>query len=387
MAHMKQPYEWQKSSANLMGAAVNEKAKADQANSLSTSDIRSTSSLSMNAAAASTQALSSWTATNDALTNKMEAERAAVQQEIADLTAERATVAKFVEAYKPGLAACEKCHALRAQRPKRELILDTAAIALRDQHANCHESLGLLAQVDAACGIELGRLGTMLDDLTKAIDLKRAHLQVDDACINGAVTTGSTPPATGRSSLLPYRWKQNAEETVTSSMNVRAVSERVRTKSASVQVSVKKKQAEHRDGCTSALSKKISETQDLCAGLKSKLDVTRAEIDSVKSSLGETTTALDNKMAPLELAEGRLSERLKRPASERVRDEVERALETEVADLTSAMAKLNADISRGTAHVQRLQRLEAELQADVDDKDATIGIDKAALEDQKAIVV
>ena len=174
---------------------------------------------------------------------------------------------------------------------------------------------------------------------------------------------------------------------MTSSMNVRAVSERVRAKSTSVQASVKKKQAEHREGCVSALRKKLSETQDLCAGLKSKLDTTRAEIDSVKSSLGETKLALDDKIAPFELAQGRLAERLKRPASERVRDEVERALETEVADLTSAMARLNADVSRGTAHLQRLQRLEAELQADVDDKEATIAIDKSALEDQKAIVV
>ena len=87
------------------------------------------------------------------------------------------------------------------------------------------------------------------------------------------------------------------------------------------------------------------------------------------------------------LAEGRLAERLKRPATERVRDEVERALETEVADLTSAMNTLNADISRGTSHLQRLQRVEVELQADVADKEATIQLDTTALEEQKAIVV
>jgi hypothetical protein len=387
MAHMGHPYEWQKSSASLMGTAVNEKAKADQANALSTSDIRSTSSLSMHAAAASSQALSSWTATNDTLTNKMEAERGAVQQEIADLTAERAAAAAFAEAFRPGLSACEKCHAIRAQRPKRELILDSAAIALRDQHTDCHQSLELLAQVGAACGNELTRLGVMLDDLTKAIDLKRAHLQVDDACITGAVTPGQAPPATSRSSLLPYRWKQDAEETVTKSMNVRAVCERVRAKSAKVQKDVRYKQTEFRNLCANTLSKKLSEAQGLCAGLKTKLDATSAEIDAVQSSLSDTTTALDAKADPLGLAEGRLAERLKRPASERVRDEVERALEAEVSDLTSAMNQLNADINRGTAHFQRLQRVQAELQADVADKEATIALDTDALNTQKAIVI
>lgn len=47
------------------------------------------------------------------------AERAAVQQEIADLTAERGAAAEFVAAYTPTMSACEKCHAIRAQRPKR----------------------------------------------------------------------------------------------------------------------------------------------------------------------------------------------------------------------------------------------------------------------------
>lgn len=198
-----------------------------------------------------------------------------------------------------------------------------------------------MGQIDAACGNELLRLGGVLEELTTAIDLKRAHLQVDDACINGAVTAGSPSPGTARSSLLPYRWKQNAETTVTSSMNVRAVSERVRAKSASVKASVRKNQAWHRDNCASALNKKLSETQDLCEGLKSKLDVTRADIDAVKSSLSETTAALDDASAPLGLAEGRLAERLKRPATERVRDEVERALEAEIAELTSVRRKVH----------------------------------------------
>ena len=55
--------------------------------------------------------------------------------------------------------------------------------------------------------------------------------------------------------------------------------------------------------------------------------------------------------------------------------------------LAQAITKLNADISRGVSHLQRLQRVEAELQADVADKEATIDIDKSALKEQKAIIV
>jgi hypothetical protein len=55
--------------------------------------------------------------------------------------------------------------------------------------------------------------------------------------------------------------------------------------------------------------------------------------------------------------------------------------------VAQAMTKLNADISRGVSHLQRLQRVEAELQADVADKEATIDIDKSALKEQKAIIV
>jgi hypothetical protein len=51
------------------------------------------------------------------------------------------------------------------------------------------------------------------------------------------------------------------------------------------------------------------------------------------------------------------------------------------------MAKLNADIGRGTSHMQRLQRVQAELQADVMDKEATIALDSDALRQQKAIAV
>ena len=147
MAHMGHPYEWQNSSTSMMGTAATEQQKAADANRMSGRDIRSTSALSMNAGNSSNDALANWTATNDSLTNKMEAERAAVVQEIADLTAERAAAQLFDAAFRPGLSACELCHAIRARRPKRELILDTAAIALRDQHTDCHQSLQVLAQV------------------------------------------------------------------------------------------------------------------------------------------------------------------------------------------------------------------------------------------------
>ena len=43
MAHMGHPYEWQQSSVKLMGAATQEKAKADQANSLSSKCVLSLS--------------------------------------------------------------------------------------------------------------------------------------------------------------------------------------------------------------------------------------------------------------------------------------------------------------------------------------------------------
>ena len=387
MAHMGHPYEWQNSSNSMMGTAATEQQKAAEANRMSGSDIRSTSALSMNAGNSSNDALANWTATNDTLTNKMEAERAAVVQEIADLTAERAAAQLFDAAFRPGLAACEKCHAIRAQRPKRELILDTAAIALRDQHTDCHQSLELLAQVDAACGGELDRLDVTLQELSKAIDLKRAHLEVDDACITGAVPAGQAPPPLSQSSLLPYRWKQDAEESVTKSMNVRAVAERVRAKSAKVQSDVSRKQTEFRDLVVRTLSKKLGDTTGLCNDLKARLATTHAEIAAVGSSLNETSMALDDKEAPLGLAEGRLTARLNRPATERVRDEVERALEKEVHELATSMAKLNADISRGASHLQRLQRVQAELQADVMDKEATITLDSGALGEQKAIAI
>ena len=61
--------------------------------------------------------------------------------------------------------------------------------------------------------------------------------------------------------------------------------------------------------------------------------------------LGSLGSAVTAKQGPLETAEGRLSTRLTRPAAERVRDELELALESEVAALSGAIHKLNVDVT------------------------------------------
>jgi chromosome segregation ATPase len=192
-------------------------------------------------------------------------------------------------------------------------------------------------------------LGNVLAELKIAIDLKKAHLDIDTSCRSGAVSpgpggaAGSSPSS--RSKILPHRWKAQAQELVAKAMQTVETSHRVRNKSKTSQSDIATRQQSMKDLCVTKLLEKLNATEGLASDLDSRISKVDAEIAAVDNSLNETQTSIAAKAEPMGLAGARLSTRMDRPAAERVRDEVEVALEVEIADITASLKRLSTDVS------------------------------------------
>ena len=240
------PYDWKQATKTTLTTGMANEALASVTREALTDNMALTSRRTSMASMSSGMALDSWSSTTEGVKQRLEQEYAAVQLEISELASERARAAAFRAALLPGQQAGVDAQAVRSQRPERELIFDPAAVALRDQGVDTAQSLQLMDTVDNACETELGRLDLTLGQLAQSVELKKAHLSIDNSCRSGSIPQTSLSAGSGqpisppgnRSKLLPYKWKSNAQETVNKSAQSCTVSQRVRAKSLKSQQDV-----------------------------------------------------------------------------------------------------------------------------------------------------
>lgn len=109
--------------------------------------------------------------------------------------------------------------------------------------------------------------------------------------------------------------------------------------------------------------------------LRTELERVLSELSVLADSRRKASRALDDLRAPLHIAEECLYQRESRQGIERVHDEVERGLLTEVQRLREGKEQLGECVRRLEGMLSDLRSVQHELQEDVVYKESTLGID------------
>jgi len=318
---------------------------------------------------------------SEALKNRSEQQLDAVLHETSMLEDEAAHAEATLEKMKDPLAVAEENLAIRRKRPPREMTRDIVERALNEQVAAAKHAIRMLGGVLDACEKELGRLKTCRERLEEDIDQKRIALEVDNEALrmeSGWNSSGTGSPSGKRPTqvALPHMWRQRTENLCEECDRTRATCERLRAKARGIQEDAINTERETREGTLRALGRKMDESSQLKAELEHSLQSTMEELATMEDARASVEQSMNDKMGPLALARSRLTVRTGKPGAEVVRDAAERSLEKEIGDLEHSIRRLQLEMARQTADIQRLEQTRSRLEADIKDKNDALSLDQ-----------
>jgi len=237
------------------------------------------------------------------------------------------------------------------------------------------ETCALYQQTLFACANELKRLDDVRGKLQYDIDQKEETIRLDSQVL-GMESASIGQPLAGKSSILPYAWSGTSSELISFAEDVCATAQRLTFKSANIRAARAGIEEEGRQRALAALNKRLQETHNLAADLNARIQQVDADIQADQNEKLALEAAVDDKIPALELAKSRLNARVSRPGMERVRDVAERALESEVNDLTRSIEELTLSRDRVMANLARLCASKEQLEADLADKSVALQIDE-----------
>lgn len=132
-----------------------------------------------------------------------------------------------------------------------------------------------------------------------------------------------------------------------------------------------------------SLDQKVNNSRQLLDTLKKRADSLMASIQHSRASLAGVTTAFNAKNPPLEKCQWRMDQRSMRPHREKVRDNVELALEEEKDTLNHTKMQLSDAAERTKNMIDRLEVKLAEVRQDIGHKAQALSVDELCLKTTK----
>jgi len=314
------------------------------------------------------------------LKNRAENQLAMTLKETALLEEEMAHAEATWEKLKDPLSVAEECLSIRRRRPPRELTRDAVERSLNEQMSGMRHCMRMLASIMEACQRELGSLKACRAKLEEDIDQKRIALEVDGEALqmeSGWNSSQSSPMSRRPAQVaLPHMWRQRTENLCEECDRTRATCERLRAKARGIQQDAIENERETRENSLRSLARKMEETGMLRNELEHTLQTTLEELGTMEDARASVEQSMNDKMGPLALARSRLSVRTGKPNPEVVRDVAERSLEKEIGDLEHSIRRLQLELARQTADIQRLEQTRARLEADIKDKADALALEQ-----------
>lgn len=133
------------------------------------------------------------------------------------------------------------------------------------------------------------------------------------------------------------------------------------------------------DRLTDAIDEKVKATYKLVERLQHRAESAEVTIRHMNASYDSVDQAIASKEGPMQLCNGRMEQRERRPLREQVRDHVEVALEGEKATLVDAQKKLNRAAKKTRERVIDLENSLAAVRMDIEQKLQALGVDENCL--------
>lgn len=125
-----------------------------------------------------------------------------------------------------------------------------------------------------------------------------------------------------------------------------------------------------------AMTKRIAETRDTKQKLEDHLSKVLKQIQEMEDNIQRLSIGIQDKEAPLKVAETRLDNRSNRPNVELCRDDVQYRLVEEVGELHTSVANLQTKLAQSESSLKGLIRRQMELEEDIEVKANSLFIDE-----------
>ncbi|XP_022344432.1 tektin-3-like isoform X2 [Crassostrea virginica] len=174
---------------------------------------------------------------------------------------------------------------------------------------------------------------------------------------------------------IPDSWVRYTQENIARSQKERAASERLRGEIDSTLRACANEMWNQFNSVNNAFNTRIRETTDARNKLQAHLQRTMQEIFDMEKNIELLRKAIQDKEAPMKVAQTRLDERTRRINVELCNDPVMKSLQREVNEIRESVRILKERLKASELSLARLMKTKATLEHDIGVKDNTIKID------------
>ncbi|XP_067936957.1 tektin-4-like [Watersipora subatra] len=211
-------------------------------------------------------------------------------------------------------------------------------------------------------------------------DKKEAH-EIDTACFNlrNGHTNKQFHPGVARYQEIqstPESWAQFSHDNIVAAENERMASIQLRTLIDNVLNDTSRDMMEQCDVVDTSFAKRVEELEDAKAKMEENLKKVCDDISRQERNIADLKKAIRDKEDPMKVAQTRLYNRESRPGVELCRDEVQKKLIDEVAEIQKSIDALVAQLQDAEASLKQLQDDRMTLEKEIAIKKNSIFIDK-----------
>lgn len=175
---------------------------------------------------------------------------------------------------------------------------------------------------------------------------------------------------------VPESWAQFSNNNIQRSQSERAASKNMRNEIESVLNSSANEMWQEWNSVNVALTQRMQESTDARNRLQTHLSKVLQEIFDMEKNIEFLKKAIQDKEAPMQVAQTRLDTRTRRPNVELCRDPVQHRLVEEVHEITDTVESLQAKLRQAENSLQHLLRTKASLEQDLSIKNNSLFIDR-----------
>ncbi|XP_061175060.1 tektin-3-like isoform X2 [Saccostrea echinata] len=175
---------------------------------------------------------------------------------------------------------------------------------------------------------------------------------------------------------VPESWAKFSNDNIQRSQSERAASKQMRNEIESVLNSCANEMWQEWNAVNVALNQRMQETTDARNRLQTHLSKVLQEIFDMEKNIELLKKAIQDKQAPMQVAQTRLDTRIRRPNVELCRDPVQHRLVEEVGEISETVESLQAKLRMAENSLQELLRTKASLEQDLSIKNNSLFIDR-----------
>eukprot|EP01064_Diplonema_japonicum_P009288 TRINITY_DN16769_c0_g1_i1.p1 TRINITY_DN16769_c0_g1~~TRINITY_DN16769_c0_g1_i1.p1 ORF type:complete len:454 (+),score=78.12 TRINITY_DN16769_c0_g1_i1:46-1407(+) len=312
---------------------------------------------------------------------KLEKQVSLTRKELEALLQARAKTKERLEEKRVPLKVSSARVATRQAKPSSEQINDTVERTLHRELSELQASVTQLSNLVESSAALVSRLELSLKSLESDLRDKTESLRLDKACLDVTPLAAeiSTNTVVSKSGLNPEAWCRDTAQLLTDAAELQQRSMRLRKIINKVITSLGQTHNLAYSAVNDALRHKVKQTKTLHSQLLCNLEAVTHEMQELSKHREQIHATLVAKQGPLSVVAQRLGLRRKRPNREAIRDNVEEALEMELAKLKQTMDALHHKLDIIDTEYGRLARLKRQLEQDLNNKTTALTQDKKAL--------